>query len=80
MAHLLATMLERVNDLLWLKTKDAHKKPPRNRPKRIQRPGVDDRDDMSKALGGRKQQIVPMANFSSLWKQARQAWLDRKKK
>ncbi len=42
-AHLTATLLDRVNVLLWTKTKDAQKKPPRNMPKRIPRPGVDDR-------------------------------------
>jgi hypothetical protein len=41
--HLMATILDRVNLLLWSKTKDAHKKPPRNMPKRIPRPGVTDR-------------------------------------
>jgi hypothetical protein len=41
--HLLATALDRINILLWSKTKDAAKKPPRNFPKRIPRPGVDDR-------------------------------------
>ena len=40
-AHLLATSLDRLNTLLWTKTKDAHKKPPRNMPKRIPRPGVE---------------------------------------
>jgi hypothetical protein len=39
--HLLATSLDRLNTLLWTKTKDAHKKPPRNAPKRIPRPGVE---------------------------------------
>lgn len=41
--HLLATQLDRLNVLVWTKTKDAHRKPPRNQPKRIPRPGVDDR-------------------------------------
>lgn len=41
--HILATALDRLNVLLWTKTKDAHKKPPRNMPKRIPRPGVDER-------------------------------------
>lgn len=41
--HLLATSLDRLNVLLWTKTKDAAKKPPRNFPKRIPRPGVDER-------------------------------------
>lgn len=45
--HLLATLLDRVNVLLWTKTKDAHKKPPRNMPKRIPRPGVDDRKKLN---------------------------------
>lgn len=39
--HILVTALDRLNTLLWTKTKDAHKKPPRNAPKRIPRPGVD---------------------------------------
>ena len=39
--HLMATALDRLNVLLWTKTKDAHKKPPRNMPKRIPRPGVE---------------------------------------
>jgi hypothetical protein len=38
--HILVTQLDRLNTLLWTKTKDAHKKPPRNMPKRIPRPGV----------------------------------------
>lgn len=41
--HILVTALDRLNTLLWTKTKDAHKKPPRNAPKRIPRPGVDER-------------------------------------
>ena len=41
--HLLATQLDRLNILVWTKTKDAHRKPPRNMPKRIPRPGVDER-------------------------------------
>jgi len=39
--HILVTALDRLNTLLWTKTKDAHKKPPRNAPKRIPRPGVE---------------------------------------
>lgn len=41
--HILVTALDRLNTLLWTKTKDAHKKPPRNAPKRIPRPGVTER-------------------------------------
>jgi len=41
--HILVTALDRLNTLLWTKTKDAHRKPPRGMPKRIPRPGVDDR-------------------------------------
>lgn len=41
--HILVTALDRLNTLLWTKTKDAHKKPPRNAPKRIPRPGVGER-------------------------------------
>lgn len=41
--HILVTALDRLNTLLWTKTKDATKKPPRNMPKRIPRPGVDER-------------------------------------
>jgi hypothetical protein len=41
--HILVTALDRLNTLLWTKTKDAHKKPPRNQPKRIPRPGVDEK-------------------------------------
>lgn len=41
--HLLVTALDRLNVLLWTKTKDAAKKPPRNMPKRIPRPGVGDK-------------------------------------
>lgn len=41
--HLLATQLDRLNILVWSKTKDAHRKPPRNMPKRVPRPGVDER-------------------------------------
>ena len=39
--HILATALDRLNVLLWTKTKDAQNKPPRNMPKRVPRPGVE---------------------------------------
>lgn len=51
--HLLATCLDRLNVLLWTKTKDAHKKPPRNMPKRIPRPGVDQKKKSPEVEGSK---------------------------
>lgn len=52
--HLQATQLDRINLILWTKTKDAHKKPPRNLPKRIPRPGVEERSKQKLDPGGGK--------------------------
>ena len=49
--HLLATQLDRLNILVWTKTKDAHKKPPRNMPKRIPRPGVEEKKTSPEVAG-----------------------------
>ena len=57
--HLVATILDRTNVLLWTKTKDAHKKPPRNMPKRIPRPGVDARPKQAHVAGT----VVPIEEF-----------------
>lgn len=57
--HLLATVLDRVNVLVWSKTKDAHKKPPRNFPKRIPRPGVDERPKAPHVAGT----VIDIAEF-----------------
>ncbi|MFE3051605.1 DUF5361 domain-containing protein [Nocardia sp. NPDC059239] len=43
--HLLADVADSLHWLVWAKTEDARKQPPRNRPQQIPRPGVDnDRD------------------------------------
>ncbi|WP_074343216.1 DUF5361 domain-containing protein [Mycobacteroides abscessus] len=78
-SHLLAGILERLNDWLWLHTKDAQRKPPQNRPKQIPRPGVRERlNALTTALGGRKQQVVPLGAFASLWRDARARWKQQK--
>lgn len=38
--RLQAHCLDALHDLLWAKTRDAHAKPPRNRPKRTWQPGM----------------------------------------
>lgn len=63
--HILVTQLDRLNTLLWTKTKDAHKKPPRNMPKRIPRPGVDEKSKNLKA-----QENTPMDVMEFLKRQA----------
>lgn len=47
--HLIAGLSDDVKWLAWTKTEDAAKKPPRNRPKLISRPGVV--DDSKKRIG-----------------------------
>lgn len=61
-AHLMATVADAANTLLWTKTKDAQRKPPRNRPDRIQRPGVDKRGKQS-TPGGKQAVVMNMADF-----------------
>lgn len=63
--HILVTALDRLNTLLWTKTKDAHKKPPRNQPKRIPRPGVD-----AKPKNAVPQENTPMDVMEFLKRQA----------
>lgn len=58
--HLLATSLDRLNTLLWTKTKDAHKKPPRNMPKRVPRPGVGDRKNNDPVV---KESVMDITEF-----------------
>jgi hypothetical protein len=64
--HLLATALDRINILLWTKTKDAHKKPPRNFPKRIPRPGVDERPKDPRV----QQSVMDITKFMQLQNQS----------
>lgn len=63
--HLLATQLDRINLILWTKTADAHKKPPRNMPKRVPRPGVEERN--AKKLDA---QVTPMDLMEFMRRQA----------
>lgn len=58
--HILVTALDRLNTLLWTKTKDAHKKPPRNMPKRIPRPGVSEKN---KSLAPRENTPMDVMEF-----------------
>lgn len=50
--YLLAQVVNGVNDLLWSKTKDAMKDPPRNRPKRVWLPGMpkDEEPEQTKSM------------------------------
>lgn len=59
--HILATALDRLNTLLWTKTKDAHKKPPRNQPKRIPRPGVGERKTVTDPII--KESVMDLTDF-----------------
>lgn len=56
--HLLAMIAENTSLAIWMKTADAQKKPPKNRPKPIYRPGVE--DDSKKQVGG---DVLPMAEM-----------------
>ena len=64
--HLVATCLDRMNVLLWTKTKDAHKKPPRNMPKRIPRPGVDQKKKSPEVEGS----IMDITQFLKMQEQS----------
>ena len=41
-AHLLALIVDNTAKNVWMKTEDAQRKPPKNRPKPVPRPGVED--------------------------------------
>lgn len=59
--HLLAMNVENTAMSLWMETQDAQRKPPRNRPKPIYRPGVE--DDSKQTIGGDKLEIADMLDF-----------------
>jgi hypothetical protein len=61
--HLLATMLDRLNTLCWYPTKDAHADPPRNRPERVPRPGVEKRPDVPYNGMGLPANVVSIEEF-----------------
>jgi hypothetical protein len=56
--HLLARVGDTLDLLWWAKTEDATKKPPRNRPKPIPRPGVE--DESTKKIG---RSVLPAAEM-----------------
>jgi hypothetical protein len=58
--HLLAMIAENTSLAIWMKTTDAQKKPPRNRPKPIFRPGVE--DDSKQKIG---KDTLPAADMIS---------------
>ena len=58
--HLLAMIAENTSLAIWMKTADAQKKPPRNRPKPIFRPGVE--DDSKQKIG---KDTLPAADMIS---------------
>lgn len=59
--HLLAMIAENTSLNIWMKTADAQKKPPKNRPKPIYRPGVE--DDSTKTIGGDTLEMAAMIDF-----------------
>lgn len=59
--HLLAMTVENTSLLVWMKTKDAQRDHPMNRPKPIFRPGVE--DDSKKTIGGDTLVIEDMIAF-----------------
>jgi hypothetical protein len=61
--HLLCTMLDRLNTQIWMKTKDAHADPPRNRPERVPRPGVEKRPDVPYNGMGLPPNVVSIEEF-----------------
>lgn len=61
-AQLLAANVDAMNTLLWTKTKDAQRKPPRNRPEPIKRPGVTGRAKKV-APGGKQAVVMSLAEF-----------------
>ena len=58
--HLLAMIAENTSLAIWMKTADAQKKPPKNRPKPIYRPGVE--DDSKQKIG---KDTLPAADMIS---------------
>jgi len=58
--HLLAMIAENTSLAIWMKTADAQKKPPKNRPRPIFRPGVE--DDSKQTIGG---DTLPMEEMVS---------------
>lgn len=59
--HLLARQVENTDLLVWMKTEDASRRPARNRPKPIYRPGVE--DDSKKSIGNDKLPVDEMLAF-----------------
>lgn len=59
--HLLAMIAENTSLAIWMKTADAQKKPPKNRPKPIYRPGV--LDDSKQTIGKDKLELTAMIEF-----------------
>jgi hypothetical protein len=59
--HLLAMVVENTSLNLWMKTKDATRSNPRDRPKPIPRPGVV--DDSKKVIGGDVLEFHAMIEF-----------------
>lgn len=59
--HLLAMIAENTSLNIWMKTQDAQRKPPKNRPKPIFRPGVI--DDSKQQIGGDTLSIEDMLQF-----------------
>lgn len=59
--HLLAMIAENTSLAIWMKTADAQKKPPKNRPKPIYRPGVV--DDSKQTIGKDKLELTAMIEF-----------------
>lgn len=69
--HLAATVADGVNTLLWTKTKDAQRKPPRNRPEPIKRPGVQPRAEKV-APGGKQAVVMSMGDFAARMRESRE--------
>lgn len=62
LAEQLLAQVADINSLaLWLKSQDAQRKPPRNRPKPIPRPGIE--DDSKQTIGGDKLPVADMLEF-----------------
>lgn len=59
--HLLAMIAENTSLAIWMKTADAQKKPPKNRPRPIFRPGVE--DDSKQQIGKDKLPLADMITF-----------------
>ena len=58
--QLLAMSVDTQNVMVWMKTKDAQRNPPKNRPKPIPRPGVEPERDK---IGGDKLPVAEMMDW-----------------